>query len=103
MIYQCRQLWSLASRLILDIRYNIGARRADPQADTWSRSLWICGMIAIIILHMVHVKVFEGAVVHILEALYEPLFRNCSHGFRPGRGPITALRQVATGYRGGAA
>jgi group II intron reverse transcriptase/maturase len=44
-------------------------------------------------------KVVQAGVAMILEALYEPLFRNCSHGFRPGRSPITALRTVANAYR----
>jgi group II intron reverse transcriptase/maturase len=47
-------------------------------------------------------KVVQTGVALILEALYEPLFRNCSHGFRPGRSPITALRQLSTAYRAGA-
>lgn len=47
-------------------------------------------------------KVVQAAVALILEALYEPLFRECSHGFRPGRSTITALRQVAMAYRAGA-
>lgn len=38
----------------------------------------------------------------ILEALYEPLFRKSSHGFRPQRSTITALRQVSNGYKAGA-
>jgi RNA-directed DNA polymerase len=49
-----------------------------------------------------HDKVVQAGVALILEALYEPLFRNSSHGFRPGRSTITALRQVATAYRAGA-
>jgi hypothetical protein len=47
-------------------------------------------------------KVVQSGVALILGALYEPLFRPCSHGFRPGRSPITALRQVNTAYRSGA-
>ncbi|MFQ5856023.1 MAG: group II intron reverse transcriptase/maturase [Anaerolineae bacterium] len=47
-------------------------------------------------------KVIQAGVALILEALYEPLFRDCSHGFRPGRSPITALRTVSTAYRAGA-
>jgi len=46
--------------------------------------------------------VVQSGVALILGALYEPLFRPCSHGFRPGRSPITALRQVSTAYRSGA-
>ena len=30
----------------------------------------------------------------ILERIYEPVFDNCSHGFRPGRSPHTALHQI---------
>src|SRR5260370_37119586 len=30
----------------------------------------------------------------ILERIYEPLFENSSHGFRPGRSPHTALQQI---------
>lgn len=47
-------------------------------------------------------RIVQAGVALILEALYEPLFRKCSHGFRPGRSPITALRQVSTAYRTGA-
>ncbi|MCP4397432.1 MAG: hypothetical protein GY801_09075 [bacterium] len=32
----------------------------------------------------------------VLEAYYEPQFRDCSHGFRPGRGCHTALDAVNT-------
>ena len=47
-------------------------------------------------------KVVQAGVALILEALYEPVFHRCSHGFRPGRSPITALRQVSSAYRAGA-
>jgi hypothetical protein len=47
-------------------------------------------------------KIVQAGVALILEALYESLFRNCSHGFRPNRSPITALRPVATAYKAGA-
>lgn len=47
-------------------------------------------------------KVVQSGVALILEALYEPLFRPCSHGFRAGHSPITALRQVSSAYRAGA-
>jgi len=46
-------------------------------------------------------KIVQAGIALILEALYEPMFRNCSHGFRPGRSPITALRPVATAYKAG--
>ncbi len=47
-------------------------------------------------------KVVQAGVAMILEALYEPLFRNSSHGFRPSRSPITALQTAAIAYRAGA-
>ena len=47
-------------------------------------------------------KIVQSGVALILNALYEPLFRPCSHGFRPGRSPITALRQLSSAYRAGA-
>lgn len=47
-------------------------------------------------------KVVQSGVAMILEAIYEPIFRKCSHGFRPEHSTITALRQVSTAYRAGA-
>ena len=47
-------------------------------------------------------KIVQAGVALILEALYEPLFRKCSHGFRPEHSTITALRQVWSGYKAGA-
>ena len=47
-------------------------------------------------------RIVQASAALILEALYEPIFRDCSHGFRPGRSTITALRQVTTAYRTGA-
>ena len=42
-----------------------------------------------------------GEVVRLLlEAYYEPQFSDCSHGFRPGRGCHTALREIANGWTG---
>jgi group II intron reverse transcriptase/maturase len=42
-----------------------------------------------------------GEVVRLLlEAYYEPQFSDRSHGFRPGRGCHTALREVANTWRG---
>jgi group II intron reverse transcriptase/maturase len=46
-------------------------------------------------------RIVQAGVALILEALYEPVFRNCSHGFRPERSPITALRPLTTAYRAG--
>jgi group II intron reverse transcriptase/maturase len=47
-------------------------------------------------------KVVQSGVAMILEAIYEPIFRKGSHGFRPEHSTITALRQVSTAYRAGA-
>ena len=47
-------------------------------------------------------RIVQAGIALILEALYEPVFRNCSHGFRPERSPITALRPLVTAYRAGA-
>ena len=46
-------------------------------------------------------RIVQAAVARVLEALYEPLFRSCSYGFRPGRSTIHALRHVARAYRSG--
>jgi nicotine oxidoreductase len=36
----------------------------------------------------------------VLEAIYEPLFLQCSHGFRPGKSCHTALRDIFTKFVG---
>jgi retron-type reverse transcriptase len=42
-----------------------------------------------------------GEVVRmLLQAYYEPIFSSHSHGFRPGRGCHTALREVANTWNG---
>jgi group II intron reverse transcriptase/maturase len=46
-------------------------------------------------------RIVQAAIARVLEALYEPLFRSCSYGFRPGRNTIQALRHVAQAYRSG--
>ena len=40
-------------------------------------------------------KLVQEALRMVLEAVYEPVFLNCSHGFRPKRGCHTALRNCA--------
>lgn len=47
-------------------------------------------------------KIIQAGVALILEAIYEPVFRKCSHGFRKQHSTITALRQVSSAYRAGA-
>lgn len=39
-------------------------------------------------------KIVQDALREILEAIYEPVFRECSYGFRPGRGAHDALRSI---------
>jgi group II intron reverse transcriptase/maturase len=47
-------------------------------------------------------RVVQAAIAQVLEALYEPIFRDCSYGFRPNRNTIQALRQVAQAFQAGA-
>jgi RNA-directed DNA polymerase len=47
-------------------------------------------------------RIVQAAVAQILEAIYEPVFRNCSYGFRPSRSTIQALRHVACAFKAGA-
>ena len=39
-------------------------------------------------------KLVQAMMQRILEAIYEPLFRDCSYGFRPGRGAHDAVRAL---------
>lgn len=39
-------------------------------------------------------KIVQGAFRQILEAIYEPLFLDCSHGFRPKRSCHTAIKDL---------
>ena len=45
-------------------------------------------------------KIVQEIVRMILEAIYEPTFENCSHGFRPHRSCHTALTQVKREFTG---
>ena len=45
-------------------------------------------------------KIVQEIVRMILEAIYEPTFENCSHGFRPHRSCHTALMQVKREFTG---
>jgi retron-type reverse transcriptase len=40
-------------------------------------------------------KLLEEVIRLVLEAYYEPQFKNCSHGFRPNRGCHTALDSIS--------
>ena len=44
-------------------------------------------------------KLLQEAVRSILEAIYEPIFLDQSHGFRPKRSCHTALEQIKTNFR----
>lgn len=44
-------------------------------------------------------KLLQAAMKLLLEAYYEPTFSDRSHGFRPQRGCLTALIQVARRHR----
>ena len=44
-------------------------------------------------------KLLQEAMRMILEAIYEPLFYDQSHGFRPGRSCHTALEQISVNFR----
>src|SRR6266568_4910279 len=39
-------------------------------------------------------KLVQEVVRNILERIYEPAFEDSSHGFRPGRSPLTALQHI---------
>ena len=49
-------------------------------------------------------KIVQEVIHMILEAIYDspkgPTFRDCSHGFRPGRGTHTALHEFRTKWSG---
>ncbi len=47
-------------------------------------------------------KLVQEALRLMLDAYYEPRFRDCSHGYRPGRGCHTALKQIKQSFRGAA-
>lgn len=44
-------------------------------------------------------KIVQEAMRLVLEAIYEPLFKDCSHGSRPGKSCHTALKQVGQEYQ----
>ncbi|MDE5582248.1 MAG: group II intron reverse transcriptase/maturase [Ruminococcus sp.] len=45
-------------------------------------------------------KLVQDAVRQILESIYEPIFSDFSHGFRPSRSCHTALKQASKYFRG---
>jgi RNA-directed DNA polymerase len=44
-------------------------------------------------------KVVQKAIQIVLEAVYEPSFLECSHGFRPSMGTHTALKIVDLNFK----
>jgi RNA-directed DNA polymerase len=47
-------------------------------------------------------RIVHASMAQVLAAIYEPIFRDCSYGFRPDRNTIQALRHVAQGSQAGA-
>jgi group II intron reverse transcriptase/maturase len=45
-------------------------------------------------------KLVQEVIRVLLETYYEPRFRDCSHGFRPGRGCHTALQSIKRTFDG---
>ncbi len=45
-------------------------------------------------------KLIQEVLRMILEAVYEPIFLDCSHGFRPKRSCHTALKGITKGFNG---
>lgn len=45
-------------------------------------------------------KLVQEVIRMVLEAIYEPVFKDVSHGFRPKRGCHTALRTIFTKFVG---
>lgn len=45
-------------------------------------------------------KLVQEVTRTLLEAIYEPVFSDCSHGFRPGRSCHTALKQIVDSWKG---
>ena len=84
----------LAEELAHNHYHPQAVRRAYiPKGNTGRRALGI---------PVIRDRIVQAAVAQVLEAIYEPLFRKCSYGFRPRRNTIQALRHVAQAYRAGA-
>ena len=45
-------------------------------------------------------KLVQEVLRMILQAVYEPVFLDCSHGFRPNKSCHTALKSITKGFNG---
>lgn len=45
-------------------------------------------------------KIIQEGMRFLLEILFEPMFRDCSHGFRPGKGTHTMLSYIRYKFGG---
>ncbi len=83
-------------KIINDLRTNVfqftpGRRIEIPKANGKTRPLTLGDP---------NDKLVQEVMRIVLEAIYEPLFLDVSHGFRPNRSCHTALRQVFTKFKG---
>lgn len=67
------------------------ARRVIPKPNGKTRPLGIQGP---------EEKLVQEVVRMILEAIYEPTFLECSHGFRSGKGCLTAMNEIRKHFDG---
>jgi retron-type reverse transcriptase len=71
-------------------QFKPGKRTMIPKADRTSmRSLTIAPP---------RDKIIQEVMRMILETIFEPIFLDNSHGFRPNRGSNTALRKIKTQF-----
>lgn len=87
------------SQLISDLRsesfsFSPGRRILIDKANGSQRPLTIGG------LHLRREKLVLEVMRMILEAIYEPIFKETSFGFRPKKGCHTALRYIFTKFKG---
>lgn len=71
-------------------QFSPSRRIAIPKASGGSRPLTIAPPMD---------KIVQEAIRLVLEAVYEPLFMDSSHSFRPNRGCHTALKKVSQDFQ----